>query len=123
MGDSLFDEWELERTARAVARRQRWLRTPTKATRLISDLFARHGLAQTQASEELATAWRAVVGETWAKQTRVGPIRRGVCEVTVANSALLQQISFQQRDILSQLQSRQPHFNIRQIRFRVGPVA
>ncbi len=109
-------------TARAVERRQRFLPTPRTAARWVNQIIARRGIAETQSTNELETVWRDVVGEVLAGQTRIGAVRRGVCEITVENSALLQQISFQQRDFLRQIQVRKPHFAIQNFRFRVGPV-
>ncbi len=122
MNDSPQDEMELAKTVRALDRRQRFLPMPKTAARWVSQIIARRGIAETQSSNELETVWREVVGEVLAGQTRVGGVRRGVCEITVENSALLQQISFQQRDFLRQIQAKKPHFAIQNFRFRVGPI-
>lgn len=122
MDSSGQHEREWEKTTRDVARRQRRLSTPRNVARWVNQLVARWGIAESQSSNELEQAWRDVAGAALADRTRVGAIRRGVCEITVDNSSLLQQIAFQQRDLLRKLQERKPHFAITQIRFRVGPV-
>jgi predicted nucleic acid-binding Zn ribbon protein len=122
MVDTPQDENELAKTAQAVQRRQRHIPLPKQAARWVSQLIARRGIAETQSNSELETAWREIVGPALAEQTRVGAIRRGVCEITVENSALLQQISFRQRDFLTQIQAQKPHFAIQSFRFRVGPI-
>ena len=122
MNDSPQDEYDWARTARSVQRRQRFLGMPKTASRWVNQIVARWGIAETQSADELDTAWREVVGEALAGRTRVGSVRRGICEVTVENSSLLQQIVFQQRELLRQMQLKKPHFGIENLRFRVGPI-
>ena len=96
---------------------------PAKAAgKWISQIVARNGIAAVQASQELESAWHEIVGEALARRTRIGAVRRGVCEVTVEHSSLLQQISFQQRELVRKLQQRKPHFGILSLKLRVGPV-
>lgn len=115
-------EREWEKTTRDVARRQRRLPMPKDLSRAVSQFVTRWGIAETQSARELEQAWQDVAGPALAARTRVGAVRRGVCEITVENSSLLQQLIFQQRDILQRLQAQKPHFAITQIRFRVGPI-
>lgn len=122
MNDPTQDEFDLAKTAQAVKRRQRFLPMPKTAARWVSQLIARHGIAESQSANDLETVWREVVGETMARQTQVGKVRRGVCEIIVENSALLQQITFRQKDFLQQIQTQRPHFAIHSFRFRIGPV-
>jgi predicted nucleic acid-binding Zn ribbon protein len=115
-------EGDWAKTQRDIARRQRTIAMPKTASRWVNQIVARWGIAESQSADELETAWREVAGESLAGRTRVGAVRRGVWEITVETSALLQQITFQQRALLQQLQDKKPHFAIRQLRFRVGPV-
>ncbi|MBN1590341.1 MAG: DUF721 domain-containing protein, partial [Pirellulales bacterium] len=57
-----------------------------------------------------------------ARYTRPGAIRRGVLQVTVANSAMLQELVFQKRDVLLSLKRLLPDTNIQDLRFQVAPV-
>ena len=58
-----------------------------------------------------------------AEYTRVGMLRRGKLEVTVANSMLVQELTFQKPDLLKALRERLPDETIRDLRFRVGAVS
>jgi hypothetical protein len=122
MNDSSQAEGDWAKTRRDVERRQQAMAVPKTASRWVNQIVARWGIAERQSASELEAAWRDVAGEALAGRTRVGSVRRGVCEITVETSALLQQIAFQQRDLLRQLQASKPHFAISQLRFRVGPV-
>lgn len=122
MTDSRQEEFDWEQTARAVERRQRYLGMPKTASRWVNQIVARFGVAQTQSAGELESVWSEVVGEALAGRTKAGPVRRGVCEITVENSSLLQQIVFRQKEYLQQMQIKKPHFGITSLRFRVGPI-
>ena len=122
MNDSPQDKYDWAQTARSVERRQRFLGMPKTAARWMNQIVAHWGIAETQSAGELDAAWREVAGETLSDRTRVGSVCRGVCEITVENSSLLQQIVFQQRELLRQMQLKKPHFGIENLRFRVGPI-
>jgi hypothetical protein len=62
------------------------------------------------------------VGEKLAAHTRPGNVSRGVLEVMVRNSAVLQELSFLKVNLIKSLTKSVPEQKIRNIRFRVGPV-
>ena len=80
------------------------------------------GYGRIQADTNFAAAWKSVVGEGLAKFTHTGRLRRGVLEVTVANSMTIQELTFQKQQILKQLQTTLPDAKIRDLRFRVGSI-
>ena len=43
-------------------------------------------------------------------------------EVTVSNSTIVQELTFQKQQILAELQAELPDANIRDLRFRVGTI-
>ena len=87
---------------------------------ILGDLLARRGYARVRGQEELETAWREVAGEATARYTRVGQWSRGVLEVRVANSILLQELAgFHKQDLLEKLRQRFDGRQIRDIRFRL----
>ena len=91
---------------------------------ILGELFAAKGYGRLRAASELETAWRAAVGEVAGRQTKVGGIRHGVLNVTVAHSALLEELAaFRKPEILAALRRDAPGSAIHDIRFRVGPVA
>ena len=74
-------------------------------------------------SAELENAWNTAMGEPHCHQTRVGEVRHGVLNVTVAHSALLEElVAFRKAALLASLQSGAPGTAMQDIRFRVGSV-
>lgn len=95
---------------------------PKAIADVLSELMARRGYARVQAQDALAEAWVKVVGEELARSTRVGGRRRGVLEIIVAHSTLVQELAFQKAAILQKLDKQIPEETIRDLRFRVGVV-
>lgn len=90
---------------------------------ILGELFAARGLARLQARSELETAWEAAVGGPTARQCRLGEVRRGVLNVTVAHPALLEELAaFRKPALLTALRQDAPSMVIHDIRFRVGRV-
>ena len=95
---------------------------PTQIAAIMSELITRRGYARVQATASYDDAWREAAGELAAKYTRVSQVRRGSLEVIVANSTLVQELTFQKRAILKQLAKLLPEEKIVDLRFRVGPI-
>jgi predicted nucleic acid-binding Zn ribbon protein len=89
---------------------------------VLSQLMARRGYARERSAGACAEAWRAAVGDRLAGSTKAAGIRRGVLDVLVKNSILMQEMNFQKRDLLARLAQLLPDENIRDLKFRVGPV-
>ena len=106
-----------------VQRRQRWPRGPKKMADVVSALLSRRGYTQSLWQQECQQAWEATVGAPLAADSRVGPLRRGVLEITVRNSAVMQELSFQKKVLLQQLGRALPQTKISDLRFRVGALA
>jgi predicted nucleic acid-binding Zn ribbon protein len=120
--DHQYDEQDFDEASRLVKSRQYFQRRPQRAAELIAKLMARKGYGQASAVSELLTAWQSVTTESWREQTQPGNIRRGVLEVIVANSVLLQTLEFEKKNILSVLQQQLPQNQIKDIRFRIGNI-
>jgi len=98
-------------------------RGPTPLSEILGELFAARGYGRLRASNELEEAWNAAVGESVSRLTRVGAVRRGVLNVTVAHPTLLEELSaFQKQTLLATLRQNAPGTLIHDIRFRVGPI-
>lgn len=97
-------------------------RGPQPIGDVLAQLMARRGFARARSGAACEKAWREAAGELAARYTRVGAIRRGRLEVTVANSTLVQELSFQKPVLLAALARLLPDEPIRDLRFRVGPV-
>jgi predicted nucleic acid-binding Zn ribbon protein len=67
-------------------------------------------------------AWREVAGDKLAKHSRTGNIRRGVLNVFVRNSAVVQELTFRKSQLIKQLAKLNPGQKIRDLRFQVGPI-
>ncbi len=98
-------------------------RGPKPLGEILGDLFAARGYGRLQAAGELEAAWAAAVGEAGARQTKLGGVRRGVLNVTVAHPTLLEELAtFQKPSLLAALRREAPGTPIHDIRFRVGPI-
>jgi hypothetical protein len=119
---SQSDEQDFDQANRLINDRQFFPRRPKKAAELIAQLMARKGWGQSTAIDELDVAWKSVATTVWSQQTQLGNVRKGVLEVIVANSALLQQLEFKKQSLVASLQQRLPQNKIKDIRFRIGNV-
>jgi predicted nucleic acid-binding Zn ribbon protein len=97
-------------------------RHPEKISEVMSRLLARRGYAQALATNEYDEAWREAVGPQLARYSRPGRLRRGVLEVIVGNSTVLQELTFRKVELLHQLETRMPVNTIQELRFRVGEI-
>ena len=89
---------------------------------VIAGLMSRRGYAQVEESSEGEAGWQEVVGPQLGPQTRSANVRRGVMEVIVASSAVMQELTFRKTALLKQLAQRLPSHKIKDLRFRVGAV-
>lgn len=98
-------------------------RGPKALSDILGDLFAARGYGRLRGQKELEEAWNAAVGEPACRQTRIGEVRRGVLNVTVAHSTLLEELAaFRKSSLLAALRQDAPGTVIHDIRFRVGPI-
>ena len=98
-------------------------RGPKPLGEVLGALFAARGYSRLRGAGELEAAWDTAVGEAASRLTRVGGIRHGVLSVTVAHSALLEELAaFRKPDLLAALRRDAPGTTVHDIRFRVGPV-
>jgi hypothetical protein len=96
---------------------------PRALSEILGELFAARGYGRLRVAGELEQAWDRAVGEPHCHQTRIGEIRHGVLNVTVAHPALLEELAaFRKADLLEVLQTKIPSAMIRDIRFHVGPL-
>jgi predicted nucleic acid-binding Zn ribbon protein len=99
-------------------------RGPRQLSEILGELFTVRGYGRLLARQELEEAWNAAVGEPYCRQTRLGDVRHGVLNVTVAHSTLLEELAaFRKPRLLAALGTNAPATPIHDIRFRVGEVA
>ncbi len=98
-------------------------RGPKPLAEILGNLFAERGYGRLQGVAELEAAWLASAGADVARQTRLGGVRRGVLNVTVAHSSLLEELAtFRKAELLASLRLEAPGTPIDDIRFRLGPI-
>jgi predicted nucleic acid-binding Zn ribbon protein len=95
---------------------------PKAMSNVLSELMSRRGYARVQSAANFDAAWREAAGPLAANYTRVGRVKRGALEVLVANSVLVQELSFQKQDLLKSLAKLLPDEQICDLRFRVGSI-
>jgi predicted nucleic acid-binding Zn ribbon protein len=103
--------------------RRHYARRPKKIADVLAQLITARGYGRIQADADFTAAWNLAAGPLLARFTRPGRLRRGQLEVTVANSTIIQELTFEKQNILAALQAKLPDANIRDIRFRLGSVS
>ena len=96
---------------------------PQSIGRIVSRLMARTGYDREQGSEQILTAWQQAVPPFLAGYSRPGLVRRGVLEVFVSHSAIVQEFAFHKPTVLTRLQERLPAAWITDIRCRLSEAA
>jgi predicted nucleic acid-binding Zn ribbon protein len=97
-------------------------RKPKKIGDILAQLITKRGYGRIQSIENLDAAWQAAAGDALARCSRPGQIKRGVLEITVGNSTVVQELTFQKQPILTALRTQLPDAKIRDLRFRVGAI-
>jgi predicted nucleic acid-binding Zn ribbon protein len=103
--------------------RRHYARKPKKIADVLAQLITARGYGRIQSDADFTAAWQRAAGDSVARYTRPGRLRRGMLEVTASNSTIIQELTFQKQQILNQLQTALPDAKIRDIRFRVGSIA
>ncbi len=85
----------------------------------MSRLLARTGYDRQQGSDGLAAAWHEAVPVSLRGCSQAGLVRRGVLEVFVSHSALVQEMGFHKREVLDRLGQLVPGEGIIDIRCRL----
>lgn len=98
---------------------------PVFRLKLALDRFViRQGLVQQISANELQRLWVSILGPAKAGMTSLGGVRRGILQVTVGNSSLMEELKlFRKPEILKRIRSSPVGSSVRDIRFRIGKVA
>ena len=86
---------------------------------VMTRLLARTGYDGQHAADGLAAAWQEAAPASLRGCSRAGAVRRGVLEVFVSHSALVQEMGFHKREVLARLGQLVPAEGIVDIRCRV----
>jgi predicted nucleic acid-binding Zn ribbon protein len=87
---------------------------------IVGQLLVKRGYANVQQARTLDEVWLQAVGDRFGNQTKAGQIKRGVLEVFVSNSAVLQELTFLKAKLIKSLAQVAAEQKIRDIKFRVG---
>lgn len=102
--------------------RRHHARKPKSIGNIVAQLITARGYGRIQADADFADAWSKAIGPALARFTRAGRLRRGILEVTAANSLTIQELTFQKQQVLKKLQADLPDAKIRDLKFRVGNI-
>jgi hypothetical protein len=94
---------------------------PTAIGRLVSRLLARTGYDREQGAAGLIEAWQQAVPSHLRAASQPGLVRRGILEVFVTHSALVQEMGFHKRETVTKLAELLPGEGITDIRCRLLP--
>ena len=93
---------------------------PTPLSSVLSELIAKKGIARVQGNAQLVGIWKSVAGERISSRTKVLGLKRGMLEVGVDNSALMNELaSFQKTALLYKLQKEHSEQKINDLRFKL----
>jgi predicted nucleic acid-binding Zn ribbon protein len=96
-------------------------RGPEPIKEILSRLFAARGWGRVQERLLLEESWAKVIGAAGAGHTRVGTMKRGVLEIQVDNTVLMQELAhYQKRNLLEKLRQQLPGMKLTDLRFRPG---
>lgn len=111
---------ELQALLRDAKSRQRFQRRAKPIGEVLSRLMSRSGYAQVQQTTDLHAALGRAVGQSLKKHCRPGKFTRGVLEIHVRNSTVLQELTFKKKQVLGNLA--RTEVKIRDLKFRVGQI-
>lgn len=87
----------------------------------LDSLMAQKGYNRMLGTSDLERAWMAALGPAKAGMTKLGTMRRGVINVTVAHSSLLEELrQFRKPALLAALRKTSAGSGLCDIRFRLG---
>lgn len=96
-------------------------RAPQPIAEVLARLMARRGYGHIQTAHDWSEVWKDLAGNL-ATHSRVGKFSRGVLDIVVRNSAMMQELTFRKKALLQGLQQQRPDARLKDLRFRVGPL-
>lgn len=86
----------------------------------LSQLFALKGLANARGDAQLTETWKAVAGDRIAERTAVMGVHRGVLQIAVVSSAMMNELAaFHKGRLVSELKENHAELKIKDIKFRL----
>lgn len=88
---------------------------------ILGKLFAARGWGRKNDRLKLEGAWAEAAGPQLMKETRVMVVRRGVMEIEVKSSVLMQELAqFHKRSLLAKLRKQLPNLTLTDLKFKAG---
>jgi len=88
---------------------------------ILGKLFAARGWGRKNDRLKLESAWAEAAGPQLLKETRVMNVRRGVMEIEVRNSVLIQELAqYHKRGLLGKLRKLLPSLTLTDLKFKAG---
>ena len=116
------EQQEIELLNEELLARQRHPREPVRIREVLSQLMSRRGYGQSNSNKQKQQAWRQACGEPLGAHSRAGNLNRGTLTVFVRNSMVLQELTFQQHEIIQRLAEIYPDLKVKALRMRVGVI-
>ncbi len=102
--------------------RRHFARAPKKIGNVLAQLITKRGYGRIQSAQDFTAVWQTAAGPTLSPFTQPGTLKRGKLEVTVTNSAVIQELTFQKQHILKELRQQLPDAKVTDLRFRIGQI-
>ena len=96
---------------------------PAKIGDILPQVLARYGFHRHLEHDAIVQAWSETIGpflpDSLKNVSQPGAVKRGTLEVRVQHAALVQELTFHQTEIVTQLNQKVPNSKIRKIRYIV----
>lgn len=116
-------EFDFQNAVDLTDERRVYKRKPKSAKYLINNIIARRGIAAEKSNQKLQNVWDSIVGIDLANQTKIASVKRGVLQVIVANSSVMQFLSFSKLEYKEQINQQMPNEEISDLRFSIGRIS
>jgi predicted nucleic acid-binding Zn ribbon protein len=94
---------------------------PENLNEILARMFAARGWGRKSERLRLESAWDEVAGDAYRTETRLGSFRRGVLEIEVRSSVLMQELAqFQKRILLAEMRKRLTGLTLTDLKFRAA---
>ena len=93
---------------------------PRRIDSILNQLMARRGYLLVESASALEGSVKAALGPHFSEVIRVGDVKRGVLQIYAKDSPTMQELTFQKRKVLKQVQKDHPQAKITDLRLRVG---
>lgn len=86
---------------------------------IVSQLMSRRGYASVGAEHAMTASVTASVGSSLAGSFQIGKLNRGVLLIYVIDSVVMQEFTFQKRQIIKRIKKDHPQTKLTDIRFKI----